>query len=82
MCDKIVENKQVEILKLQLKVLSQENERIKAQNISLQQDLSKVIEAHNRAIDIINKYIERGENASVDRTRKPGSKFSHKRKKL
>lgn len=59
MGDMIIEDKQVEILKLQLKALSQENERIKAQNISLQQDLGKVIEAHNRAIGIINEYIEK-----------------------
>lgn len=82
MGDMIFEKTEVEILQEQLSVLKCENERIKKQNISLQQDLKQVIEAHNRAIEIINKFIERGDNAKTDRTRNTGSKTSVKRKKL
>ena len=82
MGDMMIEKTEVEMLQEQLSVLKSENERIKIQNVSLQKDLNNVIEAHNRAIEIINKFIERGDNAKTDRARRTGSKTSVKRKKL
>lgn len=82
MGDMIIERSEEECLREQLLALKKEHGRLLAQNISLQQDLNNVIKAHNRAIKIIDRYIERNRYARTDRTRKSGIKASAKRKKL
>lgn len=82
MGDMIVGQSEEEHLREQLTILKKEHERVLVQNVSLQQDLNNVIKAHNRAIEMINRYIEGSYNARTDRTRKPGLKPSVKRKKL
>lgn len=82
MGDMIIGQSEEEQLREQLTTLKKEHERVLAQNVSLQQDLGNVIKAHNRAIEMINRYIEGSYDARTDRTRKPGLKPSVKRKKL
>lgn len=82
MGDMIIGETLEEQLKNELISVKQENERIKRQNISLQQDLNKVIRAHNRAISIIDAFVEGGDNVKAYAKRETSFKPAAKRKKL
>ncbi len=75
-------NLENEKLRDEIQRVRQENKRIIEQNISLQKDLNNVIEAHKRAIEVINRLVEENFNAKADTKRRTNSEISFEREKL